>query len=138
MMSNTTIVGLISDVEIIDNNSMNLIIYIADEQYDTRKYTKVDECEDASANHSNNNNKKKCAVRHGVNPTKANPSDKGEKLTVHCTGFFSQMAQQSLRRNDTVFVNGTLRLLRHFHMNRYYTLPVIHVTQPFGLIAKVG
>lgn len=104
MMSNTTIVGLINDIEVIDDDSMNLIVYVADDEYDTRVYTSVDDGEGAFANSSSavakhkrsdvdiatwNDDNRKNTLKHGTNPTKANLQERGEKLIVHCTGFFS-------------------------------------------------
>lgn len=60
-------------------------------------------------------------------------------LKVQCFGFFHQVVQTTLKKNDKVFVCGSLRLFPLYEPanKKYYSCPIVHVAQPTGTIAKI-
>ncbi|KAH9578177.1 hypothetical protein LSM04_006950 [Trypanosoma melophagium] len=66
-------------------------------------------------------------------------SGEEETMTLHCSGDINAKVQDTLKRNATVFVSGTLRLHPVYEAtnNKYYMSPVVHVALPTGTLAVI-
>ncbi|ORC85503.1 putative RNA editing complex protein MP63 [Trypanosoma theileri] len=62
-----------------------------------------------------------------------------ETMTLHCSGDINAKVRDTLKRNATVFVSGTLRLHPVYEAtnNKYYMSPVVHVALPTGTLAVI-
>ncbi|KEG13155.1 putative RNA editing complex protein MP63 [Trypanosoma grayi] len=63
-----------------------------------------------------------------------------ETVTLHCSGEINRRFKDTLKRNTTVFVSGTLRLHPVYEAsnNKYYMSPVVHVALPTGMLAVIA
>ncbi|KAF8287909.1 putative RNA editing complex protein MP63 [Trypanosoma cruzi] len=62
-----------------------------------------------------------------------------ETVTVHCSGDINIQVRDSVKRNVTIFLTGTLRLHPVYEAsnNKYYVSPVVHVASPTGTLAVI-
>jgi hypothetical protein len=63
-----------------------------------------------------------------------------EMLTIRCSAEAMKAISKPFRRGDSVFACGSLRLLPIVDekTNRTYASPVVHVTSPTGVVAKLN
>ncbi|PWV07319.1 putative RNA editing complex protein MP18 [Trypanosoma cruzi] len=63
-----------------------------------------------------------------------------ETVTVHCSGDINIQVRDSVKRNVTIFLTGTLRLHPVYEAsnNKYYVSPVVHVASPTGTLAVIA
>ncbi|ESL10755.1 RNA editing complex protein MP63 [Trypanosoma rangeli SC58] len=66
-------------------------------------------------------------------------SGEEETVTVYCSGDINAQVRDTVKRNATIFLTGTLRLhpIYEASNNKYYVSPVVHVASPTGTLAVI-